>query len=207
MKSIASTLFLLLFSLVFVSCSDDGNVIAPVVSETFTDLHAAQSLDVTTNPPTASGEYVKFSFSENAIVTGDNWDVAFRGTSILVNGGSSTASDQPTRTGNASAYIEDATFAEVTNVEISNLIQDGTNALAIPTGSGNGWYNYAGPPSHMITPIAGKILVFRTHDGKYAKMEILTYYQDGQTPMPGTNDQYYTFNFTYQPNSGLLSFE
>ena len=51
------------------------------------NLHAPQDTDYTQNPPVASGPFVKFDFSTGAITTSEtDWDIAFRGTSILVNG-------------------------------------------------------------------------------------------------------------------------
>ena len=68
----------------------------------------------------------------------------------------------------------------VTEVNLQQLSQDSSSGYAVPSGAGNGWYTYQGPPVNLITPTPGKILVFRTNDGKYAKMEILSYYKDAQ---------------------------
>ena len=61
----------------------------------------------------------------------------------------------------------------------------------------------------MITPIPGKILVVRTRDGKYAKIEILSYYKGAPAnPNPMTDaSRYYTFRFLYNPNEGSNSLE
>ena len=68
------------------------------------------------------------------------------------------------------------------------------------TGSNNGWYNY-NSATNVVSPIAGKVLVIKTHDGKYAKMEILNYYQDAPANPTGVEpSRYYKFNFVYQPN-------
>ena len=58
--------------------------------------------------------------------------------------------------------------------------------------------------TNIVSPLPGKILVFRTHDGKYAKVEILSYYQDNPTSPDGFADpaRYYTFNYVYNPNDG-----
>jgi hypothetical protein len=74
--------------------------------------------------------------------------------------------------------------------------------LAIPTGSGNGWYSY-NPTTHLISPIAGKVLIFRTADDLYAKVEILSYYKDKD---PSSDGQHYTFDYVYQPNEGVTNF-
>ena len=81
----------------------------------------------------------------------------------------------------------------------STFAQDAAATYAIPTGSGNGWYNYS---NTIISPIAGKVFVVKTHDGKYAKFEILSYYKDAPaTPDATSVGRYYTFNYAYQANS------
>ena len=178
------------------SCSNDDKeeTIPEVVTTSVTNLEA---------PSSASG-YTKFSFSENKVVTTDDWDIAFRGTTILVNGGIKGGdSTEPARTGVGAVSIVSNTFASVTTFpETTTFKQDAATAYAIPTGSGNGWYSY-NMTSHLITPIAGKVFVVKTHDGKYAKFEILNYYKDSpaepnyMTAVSG----YYSFNFAYQANS------
>lgn len=203
------TIKLLALSIVLVSlgsCSsnddDDQQPSAQIETQTITNLHAPQESDFTTNPPTVTGDYVKFSFTTGGTVTGDNWDIAFRGTTILINGGEATADDQPNRTGNGGAYTNvETTFNEVTEVNPSLFNEDTiTGGLAI-----NSWYDY-NPTTHMITPTAGKILVIKTHDGKYAKIEILSYYENSQPNAEADNFQYYTFKYAYQPNEGETSF-
>ncbi|MGK0325335.1 MAG: hypothetical protein ACJA1D_000675 [Polaribacter sp.] len=194
----------------FTSCSndDDSMPLLVVESEQVINLHAPQTTDFTTNPPTTAGDFVKFDFSTGTITTSEtDWDIAFRGTTILVNGGATSGiAEEPTRTGNAGAYIENSTFANVTAVTETSFTQDSTTGFAIPSGSGNGWYTYAGPPTHLINPTAGKVLVFRTADNKYAKVEILNYYKDNDSSNPD-NSRYFTFNYVYQPNDGATTFE
>lgn len=202
-----STIALLLGMVLLSSCEDDEVALDPVVSNTYSNLHAAQTTDYSVSPPAVSGDYVRFNFSTGQITSGDDWDVAFRGTTILVNGGTASADDQPTRSAAAAAYIATGTLATITDVVETNFTQDGTDGYAIPTGSDNGWYNYAGPPTHLISPIAGKVIVIKTHDNRYAKMEILSYYQDAPANPDGTQEsQYYTFDYVYQPNEDVNEF-
>ena len=168
--------------LTFTACSkDDSNPPENTQNQSiqFSNLHAPQDTDYTQNPPVASGPFVKFDFSTGAITTSEtDWDIAFRGTSILVNGGSSSGIvDAPERNGNAGAYIVDGIFDEISSINTSAFAQDGPDGLAIPTGSGNGWYTYD-PTQLTIRPIPGKVIVLRTADDKYAKVEILSYYKD-----------------------------
>ena len=164
MKTIKLLTLLAIF-IGFSSCSnnDDDPVILQVESLSITNLEATLETDYTVNPPLETGDYIKFDFvTGTTTASATEWDIAFRGTKILVNGGEATADDQPNRTGNAAAYMATGTFAGIADVNVSLFNQDSmSSGLAIPTGSGNGWYNYAGDPTHLITPIAGKVLVFK----------------------------------------------
>lgn len=194
----------------FTSCSndDDATPLLAVESEVVSNLHAPQSGG---QGQPVGGVFTKFDFSTGTTTTSDiDWDIAFRGTTIIVNGGKSQGTnDEPSRTGNAGAYIASNTFAGVTNVNESLFVQDSESTLAIATGSGNGWYTYAGPPTHLITPTAGKILVFRTTDNKYAKVEILSYYENAPENPDAFVDStpYFKFNYVYQPNENVTTFE
>ena len=68
--------------------------------------------------------------------------------------------------------------------------------------------DFCGPPTFLITPTAGRILVFKTADGKFAKVEILSYYEGAPENPDAFVDQsrYYTFNYVYQPNEGEITF-
>jgi len=151
------------------------------------------------NNPTATGPFVKFSFSEGGEVLGDNWDVAFRGPTIIVNGGEGSSIDQPERTGNAAVYIANGTMNEIQSVDMSSLLQDSESGTAIVDDlgfTGQGWCSYD-MMTHIISPIAGRILVFRTHNNNYAKMEILNFYDN---PMTSQYGGFYTFNYVYDTN-------
>ena len=204
------TIKLFILSLVLITfhnCDDDDPVLLDTVSITVEDLHAPQEGG---QGQPISGLFAKFDFESGLQTESDSeWDVAFRGTTIIVNGGTSLGSaDEPERTGDAGVYIFDGTMAEMTAVETSLIIQDSADGYAITSGSGNGWYTYAGAPTYLISPTPGKILVFRTRDGKYAKMEILSYYLGAPENPDAFSDpsRYYTFNYVYQPNEGVLEF-
>ena len=191
----------------FLACSDDSDNLLPVVSITIEDLHAPQEGGM--GQP-ISGPFTKFDFDTGMETDSEtDWDIAFRATDIIVNGGSSMGTiDEPTRNGDGGAYIAMGTMADVTEVDVSLFTQDSENGYAIMSGSENGWYTYTGPPTFLVTPTAGRILVFKTADGKFAKVEILSYYQGAPDSPDAFTDQsrYYTFNYVYQPNSGETTF-
>ncbi len=190
-----------------VSCSKEENTTTLInLSKTYEDLYAPQSGG---RGEPISGEFTKFDLSTGHITADpEGWDIAFRGTAIAINGGSPTGTlDEPPRNGNGGATFVSGTFESVT-VAPSNFSEDSSEGFAIPGGSGNGWYNY-NPQMRMITPIPGKILVVRTRDGKYAKIEILSYYKGAPAnPNPMADaSRYYTFRFLYNPNEGSNSLE
>ncbi|MCH9661560.1 MAG: HmuY family protein [Bacteroidetes bacterium] len=194
----------------FTSCSSDDDKATPmleIASETISNLYAPQTGG---QGQPVSGAFVKFDFATGQTTTSDeNWDIAFRGTSIIVNGGTTLGTiDEPNRTAEAAVYIASGTMASVTDVDASLFLQDAATGYAITSGSDNGWYNYAGEPSHLITPIPGKILVFKTHAGLYAKVEIVSYYENAPANPNAFVDgtPYYTFNYVYQPNSDVTTF-
>jgi hypothetical protein len=201
-SSILKSVLLLAIASLSVACSnDDDNIPTPAALETktFSNLHAPQTGG---QGQPVGGAFTRFSFSKGAVVTDNSWDIAFRGVTIIVNGGARIGiTDEPDRTGSGAVSILSSTLASVTNIpNTTSFKQDGTNTYAIPTGSGNGWYNY-NATSNLITPIAGKIFVVKTHDGKYAKMEIISYYKDAPSnPSSTTEARYYTFRYVYQPN-------
>ena len=191
----------------FVACDNDSDDLLPVVSITVEDIYAPQEGG---QGQPISGAFTKFDFDLGMETDSEtDWDIAFRATDIIINGGMSMGTtDEPERTGDAGAYIVTGTMADVTEVDVNLFTQDSGSGYAIMSGSGNGWYTYSGPPTYLITPTAGKILVFKTADGKYAKVEILSYYQGAPENPDAFTDpsRYYTFNYVYQPNSGETTF-
>ena len=201
-------LLLSVLILFFTSCEKSSNNI--IIDEnviSFVELNASQ-YDVNILDSLVTGKFEKFSFSEGDTVIHENWDVAFSGTTIIVNGGDSYSVNQPERTGNAAVYIATGVMSDIRTVDLSKLEQDNTSGPAIVDDlgiSGNGWASYD-MSSHILSPIAGKVLVFRTHDNKYAKMEILNFY-DTPNPISSEGDfgGFYTFNYVYQ-STGEINF-
>lgn len=116
------------------------------------------------------------------------WDLAFRGTEIIANGGESGP-------GQGGVQILTGTFDD-----IASAPQDGY-VTSFPAGSGNSWYNYD-PATFTVTPTPGRVLVVKTADGRYAKVRILSYYQDSPDPIDPFSDpdRYYTFEYVFQPD-------
>jgi len=203
-------LLLSVLILFFTSCekSSNNDIIIDEDVITFVELNASQ-YDVNILDSLVTGKFEKFSFSEGDTVSHDNWDVAFSGTTIIVNGGDSYNVNQPERTGNAAVYIATGVMSDIRTVDLSKLEQDNISGPAIVDDlgiSGNGWASYD-MSTHIISPIAGRMLVFRTHDNKYAKIEILYFYDSPEPqPLEGDYGSFYTFNYVYQSEEGNTMF-
>ncbi len=155
--------------------------------------------------PYGTGKFSFFSIENKSLVASSDsatnkWDIAFRGTTILTNAGTSGP-------GNGGGFVQVGTFDGLTSISADSTFRtDAAPLYAIPTGSGKGRYNYDGP-NNLRTPLPGRILVIRTATGKYAKMEIQSYYKKAVTPSASASDQeklsnqrYYNFRFTFQPD-------
>lgn len=192
---------LVLVSLAFLgtSCDDSDDAqpkVEPVTASDVADLDA-----------TSTGKYTFYSFADDAVVASSDsattkWDIGFRGTTIILNGGASGP-------GAASGQIVDGIFDEIIEAPAAGYAQDSDAAKAIP-GSG-GWYTYTGTasvPNHAVLPNAGKVIVLKTATGKYVKVEIISYYLGNPststaafadlTTRPAS--RYYTFRYLYQPD-------
>jgi hypothetical protein len=190
-----------MMALSLAACNDDSAETIPdlpLEAVLVEDLHApGDVVNRQTGEIVQENPFVYFSFETNTQVQAtDNWDIAIKGTTIRVNGGISG-------NGNARAALMDGAFDELTEIPAALIFrQDTQESLAIPSGSGQGWYNY-NFINHTVNPIPGRILLIQTHGGKYAKIEIMSYYQ-GNPPMEQvtrmTPSAYYTFQFMLQPD-------
>lgn len=196
-------------SIALVACTKEEEVIVvPVSAITVKDLAAdtvtGLGLD---GRPQSAGTTTYYSLVDNKVIPSTDaastkWDVAFSSTKILVNGGTSGP-------GVGGAFVHIGSFDTFTSIPADSIFKtDNSNAasFAITLGSGKAWYTYDGLTT-LISPIAGRVLVIRTATGKYAKIEIISYYKGGVT-LPASasvNDKlfkqrYYTFRYAYQPN-------
>ncbi len=135
--------------------------------------------------------YTYYDLDTGSIVTdaaSASWDIAFGSTSVIAN------SDN----GGGIALV-DTDYASTQTAPESGY-----------EASNSSWYLYTAEipnlPPHAILPLDDKTLVVRTADNRYAKIQILSYYQGN----PDTNseefasfftrpaERYFTFNYTIQ---------
>jgi len=196
-------------SIALIACTkDEETIVVPVSAITVKDLAA----DTVTGlgfdgRPQSAGTTTYYSLVDNKIIASSDaastkWDIAFSSTKITVNCGTSGP-------GIGGAFVFKGLFDDLKTIPVdSTFATDNSNAasFAIPLGSGRAWYTYDGLTT-LVSPIAGRVLVIRTATGKFAKIEIISYYKGGVT-LPASasvNDKlfkqrYYTFRYAYQPN-------
>jgi hypothetical protein len=195
-------LVLLAAGILMVSCSDSATNPEPPLETTMAEDVPANVDGERGSPP----DFTFYNLENNSIISDEDsastkWDLAFSGTTILTNNGSSGP-------GQGGAVILDVPFGQVDMAPSSGFNVDTDTLLAIPTGSGNGWYNYTGgnEPQNAILPLPDKTIVIKTASGNYAKINILSYYEgnpdtstdefaNSETRPPG---RYYTFEYILQ---------
>lgn len=196
------------------SCVNNDPSAIPLTAITYSNLNADAGITRNTQGKAlgTTGHFKFFSFRSGQIVANTDslttkWDVGFRGTTIIVNGG-------PQRKGLGGAIVLNSSFNDIQNApedgyDVDSLVTINTISMrtyAIPDASNAGWYNYDGS-TFILSVIPNKVLVIRTADNRYAKMEILNFYKNSPTtPNIQTDfDRYYTFRYLFQTN-GTKSF-
>jgi hypothetical protein len=203
------------FTLGLFSCSDDDPAPIPVVSTIFSDLDADYApFEPITGPPTGppkrigeTNEFTFFSFATGEIVANtdsatSNWDIGFRRSEIIFNSGANGP-------GNTTALMLEDIFDEVLEAPADGYASDTDNENVISSSPQNTgapanywWFNSGSGSSTVVAPIAGRVIVVKTSQNRYAKMEILSYYK-GAPAAPDNmadEDRHYTFRYVYQPN-------
>jgi hypothetical protein len=178
--------FLAASMLFFTACGDDTEN-EPVVVP---DLKITEVKDLDGSAETKK-DSAFYSLSLNKEVSSsEKWDIKFKGTTISVSG-----------TAQLLQLSNGQLFETYTTAPASGFVADDIK------GSGS-WYNYTATtePQHAIIPVPGKIIVLKTTDGKYAKVEILSYYKGNPstssesfkelTTRPAAKT--YTFRYVYQ---------
>jgi len=207
-KTVQSIALLVIILTSIIACTkSDSPTVLPITAITVRDIPADTVVGLSAQgAPITKGVYTFYSLEKNAIVPNTDsastkWDIAFMATRIIINGGTSGA-------GQGGAFVYTGLFDDLKTIPTDSVFKtdNAPTSYAITAGSGKGWYTYDGL-NNLITPLAGRVLVIRTASGKYAKMEITSYYKGGVTLPASASDadklskqRYYTFRFAFQPN-------
>lgn len=156
-----------------------------------------KTTDILTDVNPQTGKYTYFSFKNGNVVAETeaqtaNWDFGIKFTTFIVNSGVSGP-------GEGGVLIQSGVFDEILEAPETGYLTDETGNLAIKDGE---WYDY-NPQTHTFAPKAGKVFIFKTADGKYAKMELLSATptdSNGNTVTPPTfpTKIKYTLRYVYQ---------
>jgi len=187
MKSVKLLAALLLFiPILFTSCEKDDIQTQPLEAKTAEILVDAK----------ATGAFSYFSFASGSTITTNiqNWDFGLRLVSFIVNSGVSGS-------GNAGVIVQSGVFDDIKSAPETGYLQDSANQLAVKDGE---WYDY-NAVARSFVPKAGIVFIFRTNDGKFAKMEVLKADpadNDGKIVTPPTipTKIKYTIRYVYQPD-------
>ncbi|MCX8491814.1 MAG: HmuY family protein [Cyclobacteriaceae bacterium] len=206
--------------LTFFSCSNDDPAKVRLVTLTYKNLNADYALlvfgsDPALPPirPSEKKKYTFFSFKTGQIVTVPEpnksalWDIGFQDTNIIINGGTG-------RAGIGGAIVQEGAFDEIKEAPTTGYAQDNErlNQFAVSgaefiqgvtTTTNNWWFNSGSGTSKIVSPLPRRVILIRTADGRYAKMEILSFHK-GAPNVVNTFvdlDRHYTFKYIYQPGS------
>ncbi|WP_439555077.1 HmuY family protein [Dyadobacter sp.] len=181
------TLFISIYILISALHMQEQKPTNSIVAGNAAEVVVVKDLDANTKP------YIYFSFATGNEVPASeaktkNWDIAFSKTTIAVNGGTSGP-------GEGGAVVLEKPFTSVTEAPKEGYKSDSDAGYAIPGGSGNSWYKYD-MGVHAILPIVGRTILLKTAEGKYAKIEIISYYKGAPEDVPTEESSYYTFRYT-----------
>jgi hypothetical protein len=170
------------------SCSKDDDKVTPEV----TPVESKEVANVNADAANTNS-FTLYSLADNKIVPNSDsattkWDIGFKATTIIVNGGSSGP-------GMGEAQVITGVYSQLAEAPETGYATDAEAKKAI-----SGWYAY-NMTTHIISPVTGAVIVLKTATGKYAKLEITSYYKDAPAaPDLNSESRFYNFRFVYQPD-------
>lgn len=188
------------------SCSDDDPITGVNIKTVNINNLAADPViydPVTGKTSPGTDQFTLFRFSDSSIVSHADsattkWDIGFKSTTIIVN-------SKISGPGSASAFIANGLFNELKEVPKDSIFKEDVSATELAIGKA--WQSYD-PINFIVSPIPGKIIVIKTNDNKFVKMEILSFYKDAPAVPNYQRDpaRYYTFRYVIQKD-GSKKFE
>jgi hypothetical protein len=148
--------------------------------------------------PFSSTSYTLYSFKDSAIVDNSDsastkWDFGIGNKVFII------TNSHASGPGDAGSITQSGIYDDFSMAPESGYAYDTTtSSLGIDAGLTTGWYTY-NPTTHAFSPKAGQFFVFKTADGHYAKMEIVSVTYAGLTqsnPIP--TSLVYKFRYSYQ---------
>ena len=156
-------------------------------------LEVRQVFNLKTFDPETGATTAYYNLRENKRIdkneaNSQNWDIAFHRTTVYANA-------------NALGGGNGGILA-LTKIDFSNVEEAPASGYSDKlSGMEDGWYNY-NFQTHEITPKPGYVIVVKCADGKYAKVQILSYYNGYPDNIPAKpedrEDRYYSFKYAVQ---------
>jgi hypothetical protein len=147
--------------------------------------------------PFTTDSYMLYSFKDSSIVANSDsatskWDFGIMFVNIITNSHDSGP-------GNAGSITQTGVYDNYSMAPASGYAYDTTQATrGIDASLTSGWYTY-NTTTHAFSPKAGQFFVFRTADGHYVKMEIISVnYAGYNPPNPTPTTLIYKFRYSYQ---------
>jgi len=168
-------------------------------AETITPARVKSEIVVVKDLNANTKPYTYFNFATGKDVAATEakttkWDIAFSKTTIAINGGTSGP-------GQGGAQVLEQPFELIKQAPKDGYKTDSENGSAIPGGSGSSWYKYD-MSVHAILPIVGRTILIKTAEGRFAKLEIISYYKGAPEEVPTEESSYFTFRYSLSDENG-----
>lgn len=148
-----------------------------------------------------TGIHTLYSLTENAVVAiedsaSDDWDIGFTSSaSVIFNDGTYYSG-----TGQGGSILLVGLFDELETAPETGYTSELPGSKDDPT-----WYTFNINGEHIVRMIPGRVIAFKTADGKYGKMEMISYYKDNpvltdETVADDVEPRYFTFKYAIQPD-------
>lgn len=218
-KYLTSLSFLCLFALVFNSCKDDESTTAPDNTNKTLEIKTVFDLE-----PNLADGWLYYSFEGDSIVppskaATDLWDIKFRALdfdpakpetyTVLINTFMSKGfiflnSGTVNPTGKTLGIVMDSTYTQLTTAPADAFFrQDDTTYAGVASKCiiTNQFLVYSGAPNHTVAQKGTNVLVLKTRNGVYVKMQLLSMYK-GHPETPTTKDDVGFYSIAYTKGNG-----
>jgi len=216
---LSNMLIVALLAVSFTSCDKDKDsdpIVETNVKGTIFKLQTT-AIGEETETTKQTGRFIKFSFMKADTVApdSDNWDIAFRGRAIMINGKTEGTTpigliDEPNRTKDVEVSVLQDIFesrTSATGLLRRSYRQDGQHdydrqrsdgaAINWLAGSRESWYFRSSQDRRLIL-VSPTVFVFKTYDGHYAKMVIDSFIRTNED-LDTKEVCEYTLHFYYNP--------
>jgi len=191
-----ASLLALAAGFLFASCDKDDDPVADTNKLEVVSIEDLNSGVTTTDPRQADSVCFSLEKGQAVAASSADWDIKFKSTTITFGNG-------------ASGQVVEGVLSSYETAPESGYVASigGSDREGNPS-----YYTYTGQntvPLHAILMKPGRLIIVKTGKGKYAKIEMISYYKgnpktdtpefaDYEKTRPA--DKHYTFKYVLQPN-------